>query len=275
MYLHFGARTIHPHLFFESLSYVIAFFVYFWLRRRFGDPVATPLRWAALAAAIAGAALGSKVLYWLEDPRQTLENLHNPAYLIGGKTIIGALIGGLITVELMKRYIGLQTSTGDLYAIPLAIGISIGRVGCFLTGLSDNTYGTATSLPWGLDFGDGIRRHPTQLYELVFLCLLVPLLYRILRNINLRAASMATISPTPNDQRPTTIFLPGDAFRAFMVAYLTLRLLDDFIKPYPRVFLGLGGIQWACVIVLLYYSRDLVRWFNRTRAPGVRQIRRL
>lgn len=130
MYLHFGARTVHPHLFFESLSYLIAFLVYLALRRWFGDPVVMPLRWAALAAAVAGAALGSKFLYWLEDPRLTLENLHNPAYLIGGKTIVGALIGGLVTVELMKRYIGLRTSTGDLYAIPLAIGIAIG-LGCF------------------------------------------------------------------------------------------------------------------------------------------------
>ena len=80
----------------------------------------------------------------------TWHNLHNPAYLVGGKTIVGALIGGLITVEIAKRYIGIQQSTGDLYAIPLALGIAIGRIGCFLTGLPDNTYGTATNLPWGI-----------------------------------------------------------------------------------------------------------------------------
>ncbi len=53
----------------------------------------------------------------------TWHNLHNPAYLMGGKTIVGALIFGLISVELIKRYIGLRQSTGDLYAIPLALGI--------------------------------------------------------------------------------------------------------------------------------------------------------
>ena len=280
MYLRFGARTIHPHLFFESLSYVVAALVYFSLRRRFGDPVVTALRWAALAAAVAGAALGSKFLYWLEDPRQTLANLHNPAYLVGGKTIVGALIGGLVTVELMKRYIGLRTSTGDLYAIPLAIGIAIGRVGCFLTGLSDNTYGTATSLPWGIDFGDGIRRHPTQLYEIIFLFVLIPFLYLVLNRIVILSGGSAKRSvadpeskdPYP-DQRPldgtaflkpdarrlSPAFLPGDAFKLFMIAYMALRLLDDFIKPYPRLFLGLGGIQWACVLTLVYYSRDITR----------------
>ena len=260
--MRFGARTIHPHLFFEALAYFVAFYVYLKLRRRFGDPVDTPLRWAAVAAAVAGAALGAKLLYWLEDPRQTLENLHNPAYLMGGKTIIGALIGGLAAVELMKRYIGLRTSTGDLYAIPLAIGIAIGRIGCFLTGLSDNTYGTPTNLPWGVDFGDGIRRHPTQLYEIVFLVALIPLLYRVLKNISYGGRSPVRIAPRTNDERPATVFLPGDAFKLFMVAYTSLRLLDDFIKPYPRVFLGLGGIQWACVLTLLYYSRDVMRWLQ-------------
>ncbi len=247
-------------MFFEALSYAIAFYAYLNLRRRFGDPIATPLRWAAVAAAVAGAALGSKVLFWLEDPRLTLQNLHNPAYWIGGKTIVGALIGGLVAVELMKRYIGLGTSTGDLYAIPLALGISIGRIGCFLTGLSDNTYGTPAALPWAIDFGDGIRRHPTQLYEVVFLLALIPLLYRVLKRI----FASGRFSPT-NDQRPTTFLLPGDAFKLFMVAYMTLRLLDDFIKPYPRLMLGLGGIQWACVLTLLYYSRDIVRWIRRSQ----------
>jgi hypothetical protein len=57
-------------------------------------------------------------------------------------------------------------------------------------------------------------------------------------------------------------FLPGDAFKLFMVAYMLFRLLADFIKPYPRLFLGLGGIQWACVVILLYYSHDVGRWLR-------------
>jgi len=51
-----------------------------------------------------------------------------------------------------------------------------------------------------------------------------------------------------------------------MVAYLSFRLLCDFLKPYPRIFLGLGGIQWACVLILLYYSRDVARWLRRSNS---------
>jgi phosphatidylglycerol:prolipoprotein diacylglycerol transferase len=228
------------------LGYLVAFGVYFTLRHSFGDRISTPVRWAVLATGVAGASLGSKILYWLEDPELTWQNLHNPAYLVAGKTIVGALALGLITVELVKRFIGLRESTGDLYAIPLAAGIAIGRVGCFLTGLSDNTFGTPTQLPWGVDFGDGIRRHPTQLYEIAFLVVLIPILHRLMVTLTL----------------PSGFFLPGDVFRFYMVSYASFRLLCDFIKPYPRIFLDLGGIQWACVLLLLYYSRDITRWLQ-------------
>ena len=240
---------VHPHLFFELLAYALAIAAYFMLRRRFGDSVSSTLRWVVITAAVAGGAIGSKILFLLEDPKLTLQNIHNPAYLMGGKTIVGALVLGLLAVELMKRHVGILPSTGDLYAIPLALGIAVGRIGCFLTGLSDNTYGTATSLPWGVDFGDGVRRHPTQIYEAAFLLLLVPVLYMALRSIAAR---------TTEDQT----FQPGDAFKLFMVAYLSFRLLCDFIKPYVRIYFGLGAIQWACVIALLYYSSDIARWIR-------------
>ena len=32
-------------------------------------------------------------------------------------------------------------------------------------GLPDRTYGTPTSLPWAVDLGDGVGRHPVQVYE--------------------------------------------------------------------------------------------------------------
>lgn len=118
-----------------------------------------------------------------------------------------------------------------------ALGIAVGRVGCFLSGLSDDTYGSVTSLPWGIDFGDGLRRHPVQLYEILFLaCLGAFLLWRI--------------------ARPR---LQGDIFKMFMVSYFGWRLAIDFLKPDPK-FLFLNTLQWACCAVLVYYVRDIRRW---------------
>ena len=88
---------------------------------------------------------------------------------MSGKTLVGGLIGGLFAVEWTKRLIGVRRRTGDLFAIPLCAGIAIGRIGCFLGGLEDGAYGVATVLPWGVDFGDGVARHPTQVYEILWM----------------------------------------------------------------------------------------------------------
>jgi phosphatidylglycerol---prolipoprotein diacylglyceryl transferase len=231
VYIPFGPWQLHPHVVFETLAYFVGFRVYLLLRRRRGDPISDSTRWSVIAAAIAGAALGSKLLFWLEDPAATWHHLGDPAFLLGGKTIVGGLAGGLIGVELTKMALGVRESTGDLFAAPLAIGAAIGRIGCFLTGLSDRTYGIATTLPWGVDFGDGVPRHPTQLYEALFLVLLaVTLLFAARR-------------PHRN----------GDLFKRFMVAYCAFRLAIDFLKPEAR-FGGLSSIQWASLAVLVYYA---------------------
>jgi prolipoprotein diacylglyceryltransferase len=82
-----------------------------------------------------------------------------------GKSVLGAIVGGIIAVEGFKKVMGIRGSTGAYFVPSLAIGIAIGRVGCFLAGLEDYTYGIETDFILGYDFGDGLSRHPVQLYE--------------------------------------------------------------------------------------------------------------
>ena len=70
--------------------------------------------------------------------------------------MVGALLGGTVAVEWIKRRLGVTQRTGDLFAIPMCVAIAIGRLGCFFSGLGDHTFGSPTNLPWGVDFGDGI-----------------------------------------------------------------------------------------------------------------------
>lgn len=220
--------SVPAHLVLEVAAYAIGFQVYRALRRRTGDVVEPTSRWAVIAAAAVGAALGSKLLFLLDDPAASWARRGDPAELLGGKTIVGGILGGWIAVEVVKRALGIERRTGDLFAVPLCVGIAIGRIGCFLEGLGDRTYGIATSLPWGVDFGDGVRRHPTQLYETAFLAVLaVPLL-------------RATLRP----------HVEGAVFRAFVAAYLLWRLGIDFLKP-GGTLAGMSGIQWACIAGLL------------------------
>jgi phosphatidylglycerol---prolipoprotein diacylglyceryl transferase len=235
-YLTIGTLKIHPHPVFESLAYFISLRLA--LRRFRQNPVAQDNRGVVIAGGILGGILGAKILAIL----QHLDILWTgtaplPMLLIGGKTIVGALLGATFGVEITKKLRKIDTATGDVFAYPLIIGIAIGRIGCFLTGLTDQTYGTPTNLPWAVDFGDHVPRHPTQLYEVVFLLgLLLCLQYR--------------------QQKPLQ---QGDLFRFFMICYLGFRWAIDFIKPDFHPLLGMSAIQIACLLGLVYYRQAMRR----------------
>jgi prolipoprotein diacylglyceryltransferase len=241
VYITLGSLKLHPHVVFETLAYAVGFRVYVSMRRKYGDAVDDANRWWVIAAAAMGAVVGCKMLYWFEDPAATLAHWRDPAFLMGGKTIVGALMGGLFSVELIKQYLRIKRRTGDFFAVPLCIGIAIGRIGCFLTGPEDHTGGTATALPWGVNFGDGVPRHPTQLYEVLFALALGVFLWRRMRQ--------------PHAE--------GDVFKRFMVGYLSFRLLCDFLKPDDaRILMGITAIQLACLLMLAYYGADVWRWLD-------------
>lgn len=288
VYIHVGSLRIHPHVLFEALSYFIGFRIYLWTRRPSGMSKLVSLQ--ILAGTILGAAIGSKVLFWFEDPAATWAAFSQGHVLWGGKTIVGGLLGGLIGVELAKKWAGWKSSTGDDFAYPLLIGIAIGRIGCFLTGLDDHTYGTATTLFTGVDFGDGIMRHPTQLYEMAFLIVLGIVLYPLYRQSRASwkkeaaavkvtessASSTITTSPAmaneastqqpkvspdqaPLQNDPAGGYVSGRLFQWFMFGYLGFRLLIEFIKPTLHPYWGLNNIQLACIAGLLYYGWLLLK----------------
>jgi phosphatidylglycerol---prolipoprotein diacylglyceryl transferase len=231
------------HFLFESLAYMAGFALYQRARTAAGDFLSTPNRSSVIVAAIVGAAVFSKVLGWFEDPDEMLRHWREPAFWLGGKTIVGALLGGTVAVEWAKARLGIHERTGDLFAVPLCAGMAVGRIGCFLAGLDDHTYGIATSLPWGVDFGDGIRRHPTQLYDIAFLALLILLLKSV-----------------PARRR-------GDHYRLFLFSYCAWRLAVDFLKPAPT-FAGLATLQWVCLAAVIYYGRDVQAMFSGRRNRG-------
>lgn len=180
----------------------------------------------ALAAFIGGV-IGAKIPIWIANFRLIISNLNNPAYILSGRTIVGGIVGGALTVFLTKKFLGIKEKLGNNLVPSLCIGIFFGRIGCFLQGCC---YGKKTNLPWGVNFGDGILRHPTQIYEAIFVfCLFV----------------YAQI----NKEK----YAPGELFRRFMIVYFAYRFFAEFLRINPVTALGFTYYQIASLLIVVYY----------------------
>ena len=228
----FGQSVVPLHFICETLAYAIGYRYYTYLKNKNHDVISDGNRIIIFIGAALGGFLGSHIIGILENPQ--LLNKMNIVYFMGNTTVIGGLLGGLIGVELMKRRIGVSTSSGDLMVYPLILAMIIGRAGCFMAGLEDGTYGIPTTLPWAINFGDGIPRHPTNLYEILFWMIL-----------------WVTLKEIDNKKQ----FADGAKFKLFMVSYLSFRFCIEFIKPAYFFNFGLSVLQLTALAGLIYYYK--------------------
>ena len=143
-----------------------------------------------------------------------------------GRSIVGALAGAIIVIELFKWRKGIRGSTGLIFVPAFATSVVIGRVGCYLSGLEDNTYGLPTALPWGYDFGDGILRHPVQLYESLSLLLF------------LAVALIMLARRQPSFMR--------NGFYLMVLFYAGQRFVWEFLKPYAPIVGPFNLFHFIC-----------------------------
>lgn len=215
------------HLFFDVLAWATAFLVRYLSVRFYALPVIglpTELRWRYVLVLLLGAANGAVLCGSLNLAPQFPNAL--------GHSVLGAIVGGISTVELFKWRFKIKTSTGVVWALPIAVGIAVGRLGCFFAGLPDYTYGVPTTLPWGVDFGDGIMRHPVQLYESLAMLVFVMLALLVLlckRQVYLQAG-----------------------FYGFALYYGLQRFMWEFLKPYATLAFGLNLFQYLCLALIGY-----------------------
>ncbi|PHV11338.1 diacylglyceryl transferase [Chitinimonas sp. BJB300] len=226
------AQFIHSS--FEWLGLAVGVQMYRLLRHRRGAPgIFETNTYVVMLACILGSAIGNKLVFWFEYPHLWATRAHDVAAWFSGQSIVGGLLGGLVGVEVAKRIVGISYSTGDDFVLPLMAGTIIGRIGCFLAGLHDATYGSATTLPWGVNFGDGVLRHPTQVYDMLFVALWGGWLWHQRAKLNSQS---------------------GLLFKGYLSGYLVWRLLVDSIKPVPYAYLWQwSGIQWVCLVALILY----------------------
>lgn len=232
----FGIK-LNMHLILEYLAFFVAFRYYVILRKKSSDTISSNNRLSIIIGAIFGALFFSRFVAFFENPPLHIEQ--GWFSILNNKTIMGGLFGGLLGVELAKKIIGEKQSSGDLFTLPLIFGIIIGRIGCFLAGIKEFTYGVETSSFLGMDLGDGLLRHPIALYEIAFLVLL----FILIRGIQQSRNTMES----------------GTSFKIFMIAYFAFRFCIEFLKPNTFFFLGLSSIQILCLICFIYYHKTILQ----------------
>ena len=165
-------------------------------------------------------------------------------------SIAGVLAGAIVGVELYKVVRRISGSTGGAFTGPLALGIAVGRWGCLFAGKADGTYGVPAALPWAVDLGDGVGRHPVQVYE------------------SLAMASFLGAYLWGLSRRAPWAMRRG--FHVLCVWYGAQRFAWEFLKPYPRLILGLDLFQLMGLGLIAYgwiwFARDLGRQRAQERA---------
>lgn len=185
------------------------------------------------AITLAGAVVGAKLVVLMGDrqwpvvPLASLEDV-----LLGGRSIVGGLIGGFLAAEIAKPLLGYRLPPNDRFAAALPFSLAIGRVGCFLSGCCRGT--PFDGWP-AVTYADGIARHPAQLYEAAFqLAMGVFLMVLVRRGV-----------------------LRGRLFALYLVSYGLYRFLSEFVRETPHVLAGFSVYQAFCVLMVLIGAATL------------------
>ncbi|CAN5155232.1 prolipoprotein diacylglyceryl transferase [soil metagenome] len=240
-----GWLSVPVHGLFVALGVFAATVVFAYEARRRGAVDEQSV--VAVAGALIGGAIGMRLSGWARH----LDLSANPnlaqAWQFGSKSILGGLVGAYLGVLIAKRIGGYRGKTGDLFAPAVALGMAIGRIGCYLT----EAPGRPTSLPWGVHAPvttpecpgcvAGLAMHPSFLYEIVF---------------QLTAFVVLMMLRSKIDR-------PGELFVLYIASYALFRFFVEFFRANETVWLDLTRPQWLLLPSLVILALRL--WWGHRR----------
>jgi phosphatidylglycerol---prolipoprotein diacylglyceryl transferase len=201
-----------------------------------------PVDWAyeMLFAALIGGLVGSRLDYLVQNWDKVSDDLLGNIFSGSGLVFFGGLAGGAIGVIIWALRRGALTwQLADAAAVPVAIGYTVGRVGCQLSG--DGDYGISSNLPWAMAYPDGTvpttdEVHPTPIYETLAMGIATLVLWRL------------------RDR-----FAPGVLIGIYLVIVGVERFLIELIRRNDSVVAGitlpqlvsLGAIALGTAIILM------------------------
>jgi phosphatidylglycerol:prolipoprotein diacylglycerol transferase len=232
------------------------------LARKGIDPefASSMVLWAAV-----GGLGGSRLLSIIGDWPEFLD--HPLAFIFTGAGFVfyGGLLGGFMTVSLFIRRRHLSwLRVSDAIAPGLAIGQSIGRIGCLLAG--DGDWGTPTTLPWGMRYPNAIigwdswvhanglpldvRVHPAPIYE----------------TLGYGAVFLVLWSMRRARHRD------GMVLWWYLLLSGTVRFLVEFVRINPRLAFGLTEAQWTSLALIVAATVLIWRWTEAEQVPAVARV---
>lgn len=229
---HLGSVAVPVHGLFIAFGVLAATVVFAYEARRRGAVNEQSL--VAVAGALVGGAIGMRLSGWAQHVDVTANANLAQAWEFGSKSILGGLAGAYVGVLVAKRIGGYRGKTGDLFAPAVALGMAIGRIGCYLT----EAPGRPTTLPWGIHAPattpecpgclTGQAMHPSFLYEIAFQLAAFGVLWWL---------------------RPR-ISRPGELFVLYIAAYAVFRFAVEFVRANDTVWLNLTRPQWFLLVTL-------------------------
>jgi phosphatidylglycerol---prolipoprotein diacylglyceryl transferase len=257
----FGAITVHTY----GLMLALAFIAGIWLTSRNAKKrgIESDSIWNLGLIVIFSALIGAKVLlffsdysYYSQNPREifSLSTLRSDGVYYGG--LLLALAASVLYVWKAKLP---GWEIADMAAPGIALGQSIGRLGCLSAGCC---YGKPTTLPWGIRFTDpyafdnvgvplNVPLHPTQVYEALGTFLLFLFLMWRLK----------------------TRRFTGQAILEFFALYAALRFVVEFYRDDDRGFVLNGLLSTPQLIgILTIIGSVVVYCILRNRPKEVREV---
>lgn len=203
-----------------------------------------------VAGALVGGAIFMRMGTWLQHLDLDRNAGFADQWLYGNRSILGGLFGAWLGVHVAKRLVGYRHRTGDLFAPAVAIGMAIGRVGCYLT----EQPGTPTGGGWGITLDAeqavytgapaGVGLHPSFAYEIVFHLVAFVVLWTWLRHRDLP---------------------PGETFVRYVAAYAVFRFLVEFVRGNEVVWAGLTRPQLVLLATIPLLAARIVWSVRRAR----------
>ena len=165
-------------------------------------------------AAVAGFLVGAKLPVWVSYG-------FHPALIVDGKSVMGAMLGAFVALNIYKRLTHQEDEAfGGRFAIPLAVGVGFGKIGCYLYGCCGGNFIV-----------------PVQLFESGFNFAAAAALYVFWR----RTGRIDLLFPL------------------YLAAYLTMRFCIEFVRIEPRIALGLTIYQYLALVFLPVFLTILYR----------------